>query len=114
VTPRQQMRDEVSLRAQSLFFDQRVHHTAGRSGLLLYVSLYEHMSAVIADQAATEVLGQQRLERICGELTDRLRSSDPATALCETIASLSAELASALPRDAQDVNELSDALVIAD
>ena len=50
-TPHTQMREEVLSRAREVFFDQRIHHTGGASGVLLYVSLFEHMAAVIADQS---------------------------------------------------------------
>ena len=113
-TPRQEMRDDVAARAREIFFDNRVHHTSGATGILFYVSLTEHMAAVIADQQVLEKLGQPALDELCAELTEALRRGHPADALCQTIASAGDRLAKEHPRQNDDVNELSDALVTID
>ena len=113
-TPARQMRDEVAARARAVFFDSRVHHTAGATGLLIYVSLYEHVAAVLADQAVIDKLGQGPIDELCRSLTDMLRETHPADAMCRIIASAGEKLAPVLPRAEDDVNELPDALVILD
>ena len=113
-TPAQQMRDEVSLRARSVFFDQRVHHTAGASGVLLYVSLFERMATVLADESVLRKLGQPQIDELCRELTQRLHASPPSVALCETIQLVGQRLSTVMPRLEGDVNELADSLVILD
>ncbi len=113
-TPREEMRNEVLSRARAVFFDNRVHHTAGGSGVLLYVSLFEHMAAIITDQSVLEKLGQEKIEKLCGEFTERLHAGTPTEALCETAKSLGEHLAGPLPRAEDDVNELADVLVVID
>ena len=113
-TPSQQLRDEVLLRARQVFFDQRVHHTAGSSGILIYVSLFERMAAVLADQAIVEKLGQAALDELCVRLTGQLRGQDPTAAICETVRAAGERLAAVLPRALDDVNELPNALVVID
>lgn len=113
-TPRRQMEEEVLLRARSVFYDQRVHHTAGGSGLLLYVSLYERMAAVIADQSVLDKLGQDQLDALCRELTRQLQHRSPIDALCATLEAAGQRLRTVLPRSQDDVNELADALVVVD
>ena len=113
-TPRQQMKEEVNLRARELFFDRRVHHTAGASGLLIFVSLYERMAVVLGDRSVVGALGQTFCEDLCQRLTTSLRDEDVAAAICDTIHHAAASLESALPRTAGDVNELPDTLVLLD
>ncbi len=113
-TPSQQMRDEVLTRSRQVFFDSRVHHTAGRTGLLIYVSLFERMAAVLADDAVVEKLGQAALDELRDQLTTSLRTQSLAEAICGTIAAAAPKLAVALPRAEGDVNELPDALVVLD
>ena len=110
-TPARQMVEEVESRAREVFFDQRVHHTAGGSGVLLYVSLFERRAAVIADGSVVDRIGQQSLDSLCTGLTSRLRTVTPIDALCATIADAGDRLATALPRATDDRNELPDALV---
>ena len=113
-TAQQEMRDEVAARAREIFFDQRVHHTRGATGMLLYVSLLEHTAAVIADQQVLDKLGQPVLDELCAELTEALRRGHPAEALRQVIASAGDRLEKTHPRQENDVNELSDALVTID
>ncbi len=112
--PWRQMRDEVECRARAVFFDSRVHHTAGSAGVLLYVSLFEHLAVVLADEAALQALGQESIDRLCVEFTGRLRNSSPTQALCETIQAVGQALSPKLPRTAEDINELPDALLLID
>ena len=111
-TPAQQLRDEVQLRARAVFFDQRVHHTAGGSGVLLYVSLFERVATVLADQSVIDKLGQSQIDKWCAEFTGRLQSASPVAALAETIREVGRCLSKSMPRAENDVNELSDALVV--
>lgn len=112
--PRKQQHEEVARRAREVFFDQRVHHTAGRTGLLIYVSLLEHEVAVLADQ---EILGHPALgtplvERTRDLLVDRLKTGNVAEALASTIREIAPALAAALPVRPDDRNEHPDALVL--
>jgi putative membrane protein len=111
---RREMQDDVAARARSVFFDSRIHHTADATGVLLYVSLFEHMAAVMADQRVLEKLGQPAVDELCEELTNGLQAGDITEALCRTIASAGQRLSAVLPRVEDDVNELSDALVMLD
>lgn len=113
-TPAQQMRDEVLLRSRQVFFDSRVHHTAGRTGLLIYVSLFERMAAIAADDAVVEKLSQPALNELRDQLTAALGRQRLADAICETIAAAGDRLSGVLPRAEGDVNELPDALVVLD
>ncbi|MGA2620579.1 MAG: hypothetical protein ABSF26_23400 [Thermoguttaceae bacterium] len=113
-TPRRQMRDEVAERARAVFFDSRVHHTTGNTGLLVYVSLYERMAAILADESIMDKLGQNGLDELCAALSGKLRNLHPADAICQTIAAAGEKLAPLLPRGENDVNQISDALVILD
>ena len=113
-TGRRQMLDEVSARARQIFFDQRVHHTSGSTGLLIYVSLFEHMAVVLGDQEVVDKIGQPALDRLCHQLTDGLHRDDAVNAVCGVIAEAGKLLSEPLPRAENDTNELQDALVLID
>lgn len=112
--PRKEMNAEVSAAASRLFCDRRVHHTAGNEGLLIYVSLFERMAAVIADETVLKALGTPALSGLCEKLIDGIRAGDTATALCDVIAEAGRILAPVLPRADGDKNELGDALILVD
>ncbi len=113
-TPRSHIQEEVNLRARELFFDRRIHHTAGASGLLIFVSLYERTAVVLGDRSVVEALGEKFPEELCQRLTTNLRSQDVATAICDTIQHAATSLQTALPRTFNDANELPDTLVLLD
>lgn len=113
-TPRNQMLEEASARAREVFFDQRIHHTSGATGMLIYVSLFERMAVVLGDQNVLENLGQASLDKLCQQLTQGLQQGDSAEAICGVIAEAGKQLSRPLPRGETDVNELQDILVLID
>jgi len=113
-TPGAQMEEEVFTRARQAFFDSQIHHTAGATGLLVYVSLYERRAAVLADASILEKVGQGALDAICAQLTSDVASEGVTPALCKAVRAAGEKLAPALPRADDDVNELADALVTID
>jgi putative membrane protein len=113
-TPRKQMEDEVAERARTIFFDQRVHHTDQRVGLLIYISLYERMAVLLGDEIILKKLGQSELDRLCKHLTQSLREGNCAIAICRTINELGDLLKEPLPSSEHDRNELKNALVVLD
>jgi putative membrane protein len=112
--PRQQMRQQVEARAGQAFFDNRVHHTEGAGGVLLYVSLFEHQAVVLADRRVLELVGQDQIDRWCRDFTQSLHGGTVIAALCETVTVIGEALADKLPATAETVNELPNALVIID
>ncbi|MBI2434886.1 MAG: hypothetical protein HYV26_18685 [Candidatus Hydrogenedentes bacterium] len=111
-TSRKEMQDEVAVRARQIFYDQRVHHTAGCTGVLLYISLYERMAAVIADGPVVEKLGQPAVDQLCHDLTMLLRRGTAAEALSTVVAQAGERLATVFPRESSDRDELSNKLVL--
>ena len=111
---RQEMQETVAARASQVFFDKRVHHTEGATGLLIYVSLMESTAVVLGDQTVLEKFGQKFLDDLCQMLTQAMRQSHPADALCQVISHAGAQLSIELPRSSTDVNEIQDALVLID
>ena len=113
-TPAVQMRVEVHQTARSVFFDNRMHHTQGGGGLLIYISLFERMAVILADRQILEALGQPRLDELCHTLTLQLHQDRLTEALCLTIQAAGEMLQQTLPRSVSDVNELPDSLVMID
>ena len=112
-TPKRELREEVQRRAREAFFDQRVHHTGGATGVLVFVSLFERTVCILADASVMKVLPAGEIERLCAALTAKMKSA-PAEGLVETITSLGETLSAPLPRAEDDVDELANAVVLID
>jgi putative membrane protein len=113
-TSKTEMKAEVTEMAQKAFYDQRVHHTGSAGGVLIYISLFERMAAIVGDQAVLEKLSQSSLDELCQFLIEGIQEGDTATALCGVIQQAGERLAALLPRTSDDENELSDALIFID
>ncbi|MBL8820500.1 MAG: hypothetical protein JNL58_31040 [Planctomyces sp.] len=108
------MRAEVHQRAQSVFMDQRIHHTSRRSGILIYLSLAEHIAVVLPDQNMETVMARETAEDICRQLTREIRTHGVIPALDRTIRLTGEKLAAAFPAIETSENELPNALVVLD
>ena len=76
----------------------------------MYVSMFERMAAIIADQTVLQALGQDQIDELCAEFIQRLHTTTPASAFQATILSVGHALGTVLPKTAEGVNELPDAL----
>lgn len=113
-TPSSQMSDEVNQKARSVFYDNRVHQTQSGGGVLIYLSLYERVAVVLADQQVLQALGPPDIDDLCRSLTEALRQRQPTDALCQTIQAAGEKLKLVLPRSNEDINELPNSLVTID
>ncbi len=111
-TSRREMEDEVGKQARQAFFDSSIHHTEGGTGILMYVSIFERLAVVLADQAVLEAVGQETLDELCQSLTDGFGRGEMTKAFCEAIRVAGEKAGVKLPRVEDDVNELSDGLVV--
>ena len=97
-----------------MFHARHIGRTASRSGLLIYVSIFERTAAIVADEAILEKLGQGAIDGLCRQLVNRLKHGEPIAALCATIAAAGGRLAPLFPPSAAGTNELGDALILLD
>jgi uncharacterized membrane protein len=81
---------------------------------MIYLSLMERKTLILADRTALQALGRPALDAACRDLTAQVRRGDVPGALCATIKALGQGLAKTLPRRDDDCNELSDVLVLID
>ena len=114
--PRAQAADAVAAAARGAFFDRRAHHTAGATGVLIFVSLEERRADVLADREALSAAGEDVCDELCDALTAALAADHSpdgvCAAVCGTVAEAGRRLAGPLPRLSGDANELGDALVL--
>ena len=108
LTPHAHRRRAAAAAARSTFVERGVHRTRGRTGVLVYCALAERVGVVVADAGVEAAVPAPALAAWEEEIGRAIARGGVATA--EAIASISATLATALPRSATDVNELHDAI----
>ena len=98
----------VRIAADALFFEKGVHHTAGRTGVLLYVSLLERRAQIIGDSGVDQLVPRREWQHAAAALQRVLDEEGDAVRLARAMEILGDTLALHLPRATSDVNELPD------
>ena len=111
---RQEMLEEVERRAMESFHRYRVRSTAGGTGILIYVSLYEHMVRVVGDDGIAAKLSQSDWDGVRDALLDGLRAGKATEGLVTAIKASGALLAEHFPIQPDDRNELANELHLID
>jgi putative membrane protein len=106
------MRAECEERAKSLFTEYGLFRTVGRTGVLLYVSLFEHMVIVLGDSSISAKLGPEAYAQIVERVVKSIRAGNLERGLIDGIEMLGVQLAGYFPRGDGDTNELPDKLYI--
>ena len=97
----------VAAAARAAFFDLGISRTSGRNGLLVFVSTFEQRALVLTDVGIdVGALGPQWADG-CAALSSAVKHRDLA-AFQQALESLGPILGAAMPRSADDVNELPD------
>lgn len=89
-----------------------VHETAQRTGVLLFVSLFERRVVVLGDVGIASEVGAEHWERTKDAVLDGIRRGSLRDGLCAAIERCGDVLAEHHPRTGGDRNELADRLVV--
>lgn len=93
-------------RAELEFYRCGIPNTKGRTGILLFVSLMERYSVVLADQAISAKLPPETWKEVLQILNSQMTEKDLAKGFVPAIEKCGELLAVHFPRDPNDTNEL--------
>lgn len=99
--------------ARYQFLEQNLHHTAGSTGVLIFVSEAEHYVEILADTGIDRHVGKERWQRIVDALIGRIRSGETAQGFVECIAACGELLQKHVPATSQK-NELPNRMIVLD
>lgn len=101
----------VRARAVQCFRTAAERRTAGRTGILLYLSLAERRAEIVADEAIHMRVDADAWGQAMADLIVPVRAGRVADGLIAAIGDIGTILAEHLPRAADDVNELPDRII---
>lgn len=104
----------VLIAAHHAFDSLHVKGTKGATGVVVYVSLFEHRVVVWADRSVSEKIPETEWKDACELLTSSLRSGKPRDGFVAAIRKLGDVLAKHFPIQPKDVDELSNELRVLD
>lgn len=94
--------------SRAAFYELGVHKTSGRTGVLVFVAVRDRRVAIVGDVAVVDKLGQPALDRHATALAAEIQHGLPAIA--RKLEDLAPVCATPLPRQADDVDELANAV----
>lgn len=98
-------------RAAEAFLEQEVFKTSERTGILLFLSLFEHRVVVLGDAGINAKVHQEEWDGLVSRLARGIRDGRAAPALVEAIGVCGALLArKGVEVSPRDINELADEL----
>jgi putative membrane protein len=97
----------VAAAARAAFFDLGISKTSGRNGILVFVSTFEQRALVLVDVGVDVTTLGASWDAACAALSRAVKQRDLA-AFERALESLGPVLGAAMPRSADDVNELPD------
>jgi putative membrane protein len=107
-----EVEDETRRAASAVFAMKRLRSTRESGGVLIYVSLFERRVVVLADDGVMKAAGQNLLDEIRNIAVRNLRQGKTVETFTETIHAAEEELSQKLPNQKDDVDELSNKLLI--
>jgi putative membrane protein len=109
---RREIAEEVEEAAIHSFYHRKVHETRDRTGILIYISLYEHSVRVLADAGIDAKVGKQRWQGVVDTITKGIRDGRQGEAIREAVGICGKLLSQHFPRRSDDRNELDDVMII--
>lgn len=101
--------------AREQFFDLGLHHTEGRSGVLIFVSVGERYVEILADKGINEKVMQERWDAIVADFVAAVKAKRVAEGFEQAVAACGAILTENFPPkpggDPDSRNELPDHLI---
>ncbi len=100
-------------RAENAFLEEEVFNTRHRTGILIFISFFEHEVIVLADRGISKVVEQKIWDKLVADLTDNIRKGrvieglEAAIKRCGEIL-----LEHGFKKTSDDINELRDDLRI--
>jgi putative membrane protein len=108
---RREMAFEVDEAAHLAFLSHEIFATRDRTGILVFVSVYERRVRILADSGIAAQVGQETWDQVAVDLVAGIRAGKRADALCAAVERCGALVAAAFPRKADDTDELPNLIV---
>jgi putative membrane protein len=109
---RRELAAEVRRAAWNAFALGKISSTEARTGLLIYLSLFERRVMVLADQHALDILGQDGVNELRDLALDAIRGGERVETFLRPIRAAAEKLAPSLPPKGDNPDELPNRLLI--
>ncbi len=109
--PRSVKRQRAGRLARAQFVEQGLHHTEGRSGIMIFVSVAERYVEIMADQGINDRVPPGSWDGIVRDFVAKVRAKQTAEAFVLAVERCGALLAEHFPAEPRNPDELPNHLV---
>jgi len=106
------MHEEVEQAAAAAFYRRGIHDTVDRTGILIYISVFEHRVRVIADKGISAKVEPHLWLEIVDTIISGIRSRRQGPAIADAVERCGRILAEYFPVMPGDRNELGDTIIM--
>ena len=103
--------EEVQEAALTGFFKEELYRTRDETGILIFISVFEHRVWVLADRGINAKVGQGQWDSIVAQIVNGIKNGQQADAICEAVRDVGAILAEHFPVREDDVDELDNLII---
>lgn len=103
--------EEVQEAALTEFFKQGLYRTRDETGILIFISVFEHRVWVLADRGIDAKVAPDQWDTVVAHIVDGIKKGRQADAICEAVAEVGGILATHFPVRDDDVDELDNLIV---
>lgn len=111
--PKSVLNHNVHREVLASFVGAGLTETRHRTGVLIYLSIFERRIQILADKGINSKTPQGYWQSHVDTIVKGIHSGRPAEVLAEVIEKIGEQLSESFPRSADDVNELSDEVHLA-
>jgi uncharacterized membrane protein len=98
--------------AEKEFYQSGITKTKDRTGVLIFILLSDRQFYILADKKISEKLEQKILDEIADEISQQFKAGMFASGIINCIERLGKILSNEFPINSDDINELSDKVLI--
>lgn len=103
--------EEVQEAALTSFFKEELYRTRDETGILVFVSVFEHRVWVLADRGINAKVDQGQWDGIVAHIVAGIKSGQQVDAICEAVKEMGGILAEHFPVREDDVDELDNLII---
>jgi putative membrane protein len=111
---KKEQEEEVDRAAAAAFQQNKLRNTQDSTGILIYISVYEHQVKVLGDDGISAKLMESDWEHICDAIIKDFKEKQYTNGIVEGINLSGKLLTQHFPAKAEDKDELANELVIID
>lgn len=101
-------------RATQVFAQLKMHKTALRNGVLIYIALEDHQLAILGDAGINTKVSDDFWDHIKNQMVKQFKAGQICEGICEAVVTAGQQLKTYFPYSTADVNELPDEISFKD